>query len=243
MEELVNELISYLKIKEKLIGILIYGSYTIKEQDEYSDIDVLIVLDDKYTNECGRGVCFKKKHEIEFFIETEDSIYKSLLHELDTLEPINRNRFLMGEIIIDKDKRLEKLKNRAQQMQLMPYTPLSKNEIIINSIFYKNKIKNLKRKIKNNELDKEMYYYDYLSNIIRFYYRINCKPIIFEKMYKTLISDEYRNLNLQCDIEDEYVKNMFLILIKEINIEKLEELVNYILKDRMPNENEYRIYY
>ena len=66
---------------------------------------------------------------------------------------------------------------------------------------------------------------------------------IFEKMYKTLISDEYRNLNLQCDIEDEYVKNMFLILIKEINIEKLEELVNYILKDWMPNENEYRIYY
>ena len=154
MEELVNELISYLKIKEKLIGILIYGSYTIKEQDEYSDIDVLIVLDDKYINECGRGVCFLKKHEIEFFIETEDSIYKSLLHELDTLEPINRNRFLMGKIIIDKDKRLEKLRNRAQQMQLMPYTPLSKNEIIINSIFYKNKIKNLKIKIKNNELDK-----------------------------------------------------------------------------------------
>lgn len=245
MDKLVNELISYLKIKEKIIGILVYGSYVIEELDEFSDIDILVVLDDRYIDECGRGrYCFEKCGiEIEYFIETEGNIYKSLLQELDTLEPINRNRFLMGKILIDKDGRLEKIKNRAKQTQLMPYTPLSKNEIIINSIFYKNKIKNLKRKFKNNELDKEMYYYDYISNLIRFYYRINCKPIIFEKMYKTLISNEYRKINLQCDIEDKYVKEMFVTLIKEINIENLEKLVDYILKDWIPNEKNYRIYY
>mgnify|MGYP004500381037 FL=1 len=243
MEEIVNEMISHLKIKEKLIGILVYGSYAVNMQDEYSDIDILIVIDDKNIEDCGRGIFYYNNKEIEYFIETESNIYKGLMNELDSIEPLNRNRFLTGKIIRDKDEKLKYITERAEQMQFMPYTQLSEKEKILNSIIFEKRMKSLKRKYNNHDLDTKLYYYDYLKDFIKFYYRLKCKPFLLEKFYRSLIDNDYRKINFQYDIDEDIVKKGFIKLLNEINIEELESLLYYILKEWLPNGRNYRMYY
>ena len=67
MEEVLNTLIKKLDLQEKLIGILQYGSSLKKEDlDEFSDIDILIVIKDQYFDEQSRGSISFNKTEIEY---------------------------------------------------------------------------------------------------------------------------------------------------------------------------------
>ena len=126
MNDIINTLIKQLDLEGKLIGILQYGSSLQKEDlDEFSDIDLLIVIKDQYYDEESRGRINYNNTEVEYFVETETEIYKDFLDELDTLIPINRNRFLTGKILIDTENKLEALKQRAEKMNSMPYTQMS----------------------------------------------------------------------------------------------------------------------
>lgn len=123
MNEIIDNIVKKLNLDGKIIGILQYGSSLQKEDlDEFSDIDILIVIKDEYFEEQSRGCITLSNKQVEYFIETEMEIYKDFLDELDTFIPINRNRFLTGKILRDTDNKLVTLKERAYKMNSMPYT-------------------------------------------------------------------------------------------------------------------------
>ena len=123
MHIIIEDLVEKLDLEEKIIGILQYGSSLQTEDlDEFSDIDILIVIKDEFFYEQSRGCITLNNIKVEYFIETEMEIYKDFLDELDTFIPINRNRFLTGKILRDTDNKLVALKERANKMNSMPYS-------------------------------------------------------------------------------------------------------------------------
>lgn len=244
MEEVLNTLIKKLDLQEKLIGILQYGSSLKKEDlDEFSDIDILIVIKDQYFDEQSRGSISFNKTEIEYFIETETEIYKDFLDELDTLIPINRNRFLTGKILIDTENKLEALKQRAKKMNSMPYTPMSLLDIKKNGISFYNRLNKLKRKKKYRHKDFQYYYYRCVNELIEIYSHITLTPIINDKLYNSLKDDNYRRKYFQYEIKDDFCKECFIKIIEKPNLKVLENTIDYIFKKYINATGDYRLYY
>ena len=117
LNKYVNYLLEELKIANGILGVLLYGSYVLKVEDEFSDLDILIVVEENNKNICGRGNLVKDSISIEYFIKTESEIYKELIDELETLEPAMRIELLTGTIIFEKYSTLNKLKKRAEDIK------------------------------------------------------------------------------------------------------------------------------
>ena len=244
MNDIINTLIKQLDLEGKLIGILQYGSSLQKEDlDEFSDIDLLIVIKDQYYDEESRGRINYNNTEVEYFVETETEIYKDFLDELDTLIPINRNRFLTGKILIDTENKLEALKQRAEKMNSMPYTQMSLIDIKKNGISFYNRLNKLKRKKKYRHKDFKFYYYRYVNELIDIYSNMTLTPIINDKFYKALKDDNYRKKYYQYEIKDEFIKKCFIKIIEKPNLKVLENTIDYIFKKYINATGDYRLYY
>lgn len=242
LNKYVNYLLEELKIVNGILGVLLYGSYVLKVEDEFSDLDILIVVEENNKNICGRGNLVKDSISIEYFIKTESEIYKELIDELETLEPAMRIELLTGTIIFEKYSTLNKLKKRAEDINLMPYKPLSNIEIEGITITLRNQLNEINRKDKFNEKDLYFCYYNYLYELIKAYCDYEKVPIRKYKFYRTYTNDDYRIKNMQLEIKDEYVKSEFIYLISNFDVNKLNDLTKYILNKISNLPNEYRIY-
>lgn len=238
----IDYLLDELKIKDGILGILLYGSYVLNDEDEFSDLDILIVVEEKNRCICGRGNIIKDNIPIEYFIKTESEIYKELIDELEDLEPAMRIELLTGTIIYEKYNTLNKLIKRAEEVNIMPYKPLSNIEIEGITITLRNQLNEINRKSKLKEKDLHFCYYNYLYELIKAYCDYEKVPIRKYKFYKTYTNDNYRIKNMQLEIKDEYVKCESIYLISNFDVNRLNDLTKYILNkiSRLPNE--YRIY-
>lgn len=242
LNKYVNYLLEELKIVNGILGVLLYGSYVLKVEDEFSDLDILIVVEENNKNICGRGNLVKDGISIEYFIKTESEIYKELIDELETLEPAMRIELLTGTIIFEKYSTLNKLKKRAEDINLMPYKPLSNIEIEGITITLRNQLNEINRKNKFNEKDLYFCYYNYLYELIKAYCDYEKVPIRKYKFYKTYTNENYRIKNMQLEIKDEYVKSEFIYLISNLDVNRLNILTKYILNKISNLPKEYRIY-
>ena len=71
ISEYIDYLLEKLEINDEVLGILLYGSYALEQEDEFSDIDILIVVEEINKNICGRGNLLKDGISIEYFIKTD----------------------------------------------------------------------------------------------------------------------------------------------------------------------------
>ena len=239
---IIKELLDRLDISTELSGIIHYGSSNLGISDDFSDIDILIVIESEYMNLRSRGKFIIKEKEVEYFIKTENDIYKELLEEKNNMEPVLLTTLLNGTIIIDKYKCLEKLKQRAIEVEKMPYAGLSKEEITLKMINLYNELKEIKRKFYKGCKDFRFSYDNYLYEIIEFCYKYNKIPIRKYKLYNALYNEHFAKLNLFSDIQDLYLKNEIKYLIEAIDIHRLEKVVAY-LAEKVGFIEEYRIFY
>ena len=242
IDEYINELLNRLEILDEVIGVVLYGSYALKTQDEFSDIDILIVVYNEYENICGRGNFIIKNKAVEFFIKTENEVYKEFMKELQSLEPATRNELLGGIIIKDKYNTIKKMQEGAKEINQMPYKPLSKLEIYGITITLRNQLKEIERKNKYNEKDLLFCFYNYLYELIKVYCDYERVPIRKYKFYKTYTNEMYRLSNMALDMSDKYVKKMFIKLIEEFSIDELKKITEYVINKISDLPIEYRIY-
>lgn len=78
VKKYVDFLFEELHLTNEVLGVLLYGSYVLNEEDEFSDLDILIIVEENNKNICGRGNIIKDSIPIEYFIKTEKDIYKEL---------------------------------------------------------------------------------------------------------------------------------------------------------------------
>lgn len=102
VQKYVDFLFEELHLTNEVLGVLLYGSYVLNEEDEFSDLDILIIVEENNKNICGRGNIIKDSIPIEYFIKTENDIYKELIDELENLEPAMRIELLTGTIIYEE---------------------------------------------------------------------------------------------------------------------------------------------
>lgn len=238
----IDDLLNRLELSDEFLGISLYGSYVPNNVDEFSDFDVLIVVGNEYREICGRGNYIINGKSIEFFIKTEDDIYKELNNELDDLEPATRIAFLTGTIIVDSFNVMSGIKERAKEICCMPFKRLNRMEkeaIIINT---RNSLKEVERKNKHNDKDYHFSYFNFLYDLIKSYCDNEGIPIRKYKFYKTYTDENYRIKNLFFNIEDEYIKTEFAFLIEKVDFERLKALTEYILDKIYNLPIEYRIY-
>lgn len=238
----IDFLLEKLNLVDNILGILLYGSYVLNDDDEYSDLDVLIIVEENNKNICGRGSLIKDGITIEYFIKTESEIHKELIDELENLEPAMRTELLTGNIIFEKYSILTKLKKRAEDLNLMPYKPLSNIETEGITITLRNQLNEINRKSKFKENDLQFCYYNYIYELIKNYCDYEKVPIRKYKFYKTYTNDEYRIKNKYLDIKDDYVKSEFIYLINNLDVNRLNVLTSYILNKISKLPIEYRIY-
>ena len=242
IREYIDYLLEKLEINNEVLGVLLYGSYALEQEDEFSDIDILIVVEEINKNICGRGNILKDGISIEYFIKTESEIYEELLYELEIIEPVMRMELLTGNIFYEKYSTLSKLKKRAEKVNLMPYKQLSTVEIQKLTITLRNQIKEIDRKNKHKDKDLCFCYYNYLYELIKTYCYYEGIPFRKYKFFKTYTNEKYRIKNMQLDIKDEYVKSKFIYLITNLDTDILKELTEYILNKLSQLPIEYRIY-
>ena len=242
IEKYIDNLLSKLELSDEFLGILLYGSYVLNNVDEFSDFDVLIVVENEYRKICGRGNYIINGKSIEFFIKTEDDIYKELNDELEDLEPATRNAFLTGKIIVDYFNVMSRIKERAKEICYMPFKRLNRMEkeaIIINT---RNGLKEIERKNKYDDKDYKFSYFNFLYDLIKSYCDNEGIPIRKYKFYKTYTDEDYMIKNLFVNIEDEYIKTEFVFLIEKVDFTRLKALTEYILDKIYNLPMEYRIY-
>ena len=244
VQKYIDFLLEELHLTNDVLGILLYGSYILNEEDEYSDFDVLIVVEENSKSICGRGNIIKDNIPIEYFIKTENDIYKEPIDELENLEPAMRIELLTGTVIFEKYNTLDKLIKRAEEINLMPYKPLSNIEIEGITITLRNQLNEINRKNKFKEKDLYFCYYNYLYELIKAYCDYEKVLIRKYKFYKTYTNEDYRIKNMQLDIKDEYIKSEFIYLISNFDINRLNDLTIYILNkiERMDFKMENRLW-
>ena len=91
VQKYVDFLFEELHLTNEVLGVLLYGSYVLNEEDEFSDLDILIIVEENNKNICGRGNIIKDSIPIEYFIKTENDIYKELIDELEIAKVNNAN--------------------------------------------------------------------------------------------------------------------------------------------------------
>ena len=68
VQKYVDFLFEELHLTNEVLGVLLYGSYVLNEEDEFSDLDILIIVEENNKNLCGRGNIIKDSIPIEYFI-------------------------------------------------------------------------------------------------------------------------------------------------------------------------------
>lgn len=101
----------YIEDKE-VEAILLVGSYAVGNQNEYSDIDVYIVLNDN-ANYRKRGNKLVNNYLIEYFINPIHKVKEYLLEDKRAHGGSMANMLLNGKVLLDRHGIIEKLKEEA----------------------------------------------------------------------------------------------------------------------------------
>lgn len=112
-EEALEEFIKDYRNDKDVAAILLVGSYAVKNNNEYSDIDVYIILNDnvKYRE---RGNLLVKGYLIEYFINPVHKVIEYLKKDKDGHRGAMANMLLNGIVLLDKNNVMKNLKRKAK---------------------------------------------------------------------------------------------------------------------------------
>lgn len=112
-EEALEEFIKDYKNDKDVAAILLVGSYAVKNNNKYSDIDVYIILNDnvKYRE---RGNLLVKGYLIEYFINPIHKIIEYMKEDKRGHGGPMANMILNGKVLLDKNKIIPNLKRKAK---------------------------------------------------------------------------------------------------------------------------------
>lgn len=245
LEKFVKEM-KYLE-NEHALGAFFYGSYLTGYNDQFSDLDIQVILDDSDLENYVVGRKYVDGIKIQYQEKPIKYVYASVILEWNAQNTAAKNIFGKSKILFDKTGRLKKLQKYVIEKYSNMLPPADEGELEDNIYGLENEIENLKRVCAKNSPDFTILYYLLIDSIRKVYHKLNCISFFSpKKVYKTYLDDAYRK-SLSIAKPDEKFISMYINLIsdnKSSNEEKLNNIVkfyNYVKKDMKLNENEYRI--
>lgn len=213
----------YLK-NEHCLGIFVYGSSLTGFNTENSDIDLLIIFDNKEPNRLFRGTRTIDNTLVEYFERPSKDIYLEI--ENGYLNQNNAAFSIVGKgaIVFEKNDELCKLQQYAINRFLSKMPSLSLEEAKEQLSIIDNRMNKLEKATIENSPYFEHLYHLTINKIRKFYHKnIGISKIPTSKVYRIYTDESYRNSVYKENPEQEFV-NMYISIITTDCADKLEKL-------------------
>lgn len=225
-----NKFVDKYKDNKDVEAILLVGSYAAGNENEYSDIDVYVILNDN-ANYQERGNLLIDDYLIEYFINPIHKVRHYMQEDKRGHGGAMANMLLNGKVILDKNNIVPVLKQEALDIRNQP----AEKDILKYYACWCAFDEYLAAKYNN-----QMQYYICLKNLIEAYLINNDYGMPPEQKLERFFKDEeYRNnYNIGA-----FPNNNFNILVINCfdnpNKENLKRLYDYVIEDGKFNINNF----
>ena len=216
---------------DDVTGAILCGSYATNTNNEYSDINVYLVLKSGcHYNEMG--CTDSNSYLIEYFIDTLSGIEKRMEEEYLNGKQKTANMLAYGKVIYDLDGTLKKLQDKALEYIDKKQDNITSYKLDMNNYHLWNYLDELKVSLKENSFNFNLIYYFLLGDVYDKYAEFLALPKLPKtKIYKILTDEDYRR---ECHVfnlpEREFIKlyvKCFEMDKPSVMYKNMENLINY----------------
>ena len=229
-EKALNEFLKKYKADPLVEGALLCGSYASGNQNEFSDIDVHVLLSDTQSWR-ERGVVSINGFLIEYFMNPSKQIRREFREDYANGENVSANMFAFGKILFDKNGCVKKLQEEALKSLKKNPKKWKKDDLLL-SLYG---VWNLMDEINGLAADKRpfsMIYYDQAKALLRLYFRLKGIPMIpMTKAEKILSNPEFAARYHVQKLPNKQFTKLFLAVLHEVDIKNMQKLYDFVIKE------------
>lgn len=206
IQKICSEVVKQYKPDKNVLGILLFGSATRNKFDQYSDIDIYIILNKK--GKFSRSNFIKNGIRVDIILNTIKEVRVYLKADRNNLRRITSHMIAYGEILFQRGKNLERIQTIAKN-NLKLKTKYKKSEILMHKYSIDDFWGEVQRDIENNDylafgIDSHLL----ISNIMELFLKLNSEflrqpnevRIILKKLdrkFSDQIENFYKANNIQ----------------------------------------------
>jgi predicted nucleotidyltransferase len=166
-----DNIIKQYKPNKNVLGILLFGSAARNKFDQYSDVDIYILLNKK--SEFSRINFIKNGFRVDIILNTIKEARQYLKEDKNSLRRITSHMIAYGEILFQRGKNLKRIQTIAKN-NLKLTTKYKKGEVLMHKYSIDDFWGEVQRDIKNHDylafgLDSHLL----ISNIIELFLKLN----------------------------------------------------------------------
>ena len=228
-EKVLHQFLKKYKTKPYFEGALLCGSYATNNQNQFSDIDVHILISDTQ-NWRERGVIRKDSFLIEYFINPIKKIRQEFREDYLDGGNASANMFGYGKILFDKNGYVKKLHQEA--LKFLKKTPKKIPPQKLALDFYG--AWDLMDEIKSAQSEKrsfDLMYYELIKKLLAIHFKLNGIPkMSLSKTEKILANPKFAQKYHAQKIPDQKFTILFLRALQNKKTDNIIKLYNFVMK-------------
>jgi len=190
-EQAGRNFISSCSFKDDIEAVFLTGSHVFGNADEFSDIDLYIILNDN-ANWRERGNNRIDGFLIEYFANPMRQVKKYIDDSYSSVKVIEINMILGGIVIFNKNSAAEKMMDYCKQKSMSELPTMNEFNIKMGLYTLWDNLDELHRAYSRIRPDFAMQFFRFIQSAFELYSRYICSPIpSYHKMYRWLIDCGY----------------------------------------------------
>ena len=193
-EAAAREFIEQCEFHADIEAVFLTGSYAAGNADEFSDIDLYIVLNDGCDWRIRGSKLFGNGYRIEYFANPIRQVKHYIDSSYKDVRIIEINMILNGIVIVDKNSIAESLRAYCLQKDIANFPALGGFHVRTGQYTLWDNFDELTRAYSDKTADFAMQYYIFIQHAFDFYSRYICSPVPnYHHLYKWLVDETYHN--------------------------------------------------
>jgi len=190
-ERVARSFIDSCSFKDDIEAVFLSGSHASGNADEFSDIDLYIVLGDD-VNWRERGNKRVDGFLIEYFANPMRQVKKYIDDSYPNVQLIEISMILGGIVIFDKNSAADKVIDYCKQKAMTEFPQMNEFSVKTSLYLLWDDCDELSRAYSTHSLDFMMQYFRFVHNAFEVYSRYVCSPVPrYRQMYRWLTDDKY----------------------------------------------------
>lgn len=206
ISKICDDIVKQYKPDKNVLGVLLFGSAARNKFDQYSDVDIYILLNKK--REFSRSNFIENGVRIDIILNTIKEARQYLKEDKNNLRRITSHMIAYGEVLFQRKKNLEKIQTTAKS-NLKLKTKYKKDEILMHKYSIDDFWGEVQRDIKNIDylafgIDSHLL----ISNIMELFLKLNgeflrqpneMRKVLkrLDRKFSDLIENFYKANNIQ----------------------------------------------
>ncbi|MBR6411854.1 MAG: nucleotidyltransferase domain-containing protein [Alphaproteobacteria bacterium] len=228
-EKALNQFLNSYKNQPYVEGALLCGSYVTGNQNQFSDIDVHILLSDTQ-NWRERGVISQDGFLIEYFLNPIKKIQQEFHDDYLDGGNASANMFAYGRILFDKQGYVKQLQDEANKSLKKTPRKWGREELSLDLYGAWNLMDEL-NSLSSDKKPFQIPYYELAKTLLGLYFKIKGIPkISLAKLERILTDPDFAERYHIQKLPDKTFTELFLSVIQAPNIEKIQKLYDFVIK-------------